>query len=169
MQELDRGLANLPARHRGAVAWYPLEVSVVASVHGLPDSPVRDAVLREILPPPDRTSRHHDRPPLPPRADPHDGGAARLTVEIIPTSLHGKNPRTAMGKAMWERQRKQVCDAAGNRCEICGGVGKRHPVEIHERYEYDETTHPPCQKVLGLIALCSDCHAVKHLAREHGW
>ena len=66
-------------------------------------------------------------------------GEPRLTVEIIPTSLHGKNPRTAMGKAMWERQRKRVCEAAGNRCEICGGVGKRHPVEIHERYEYDET------------------------------
>ncbi len=89
----------------------------------------------------------------------------QLTVEIIPTSLHGKNPRTAMGKAMWERQRKRLCEAAGNHCEICGGVGKRHPVEIHECYEYDETSRPPCQKVVGLIALCPDCHAVKHLAR----
>ena len=67
-----------------------------------------------------------------------DEGQPRLTVEIIPTSLHGKNPRTAMGKAMWERQRKRVCEAAGDRCELCGGVGKRHPVQIHERYEYDE-------------------------------
>jgi hypothetical protein len=92
-------------------------------------------------------------------------GEPRLTVEIIPTSLHGKNPRTEMGRAMWERQRRKVCEAAGNRCEICGGVGKRHPVEIHERYEYDETSRPPCQKVVGLIALCPDCHAVKHLAR----
>ena len=89
----------------------------------------------------------------------------RLAVEIIPSSLHGKNPRTAMGKAIWERHRKRVCEAAGNRCEICGGVGKRHPVEIHERYEYDETSAPPCQRVIGLIALCPDCHAVKHLAR----
>ena len=92
-------------------------------------------------------------------------GEPRLTVEIIPTSLHGKNPRTVMGRAMWERHRKQVCEAAGNRCEICGGVRKRHPVEIHERYEYDETCKPPCQRVVGLIALCPDCHAVKHLAR----
>jgi hypothetical protein len=91
--------------------------------------------------------------------------APRLTVEIIPTSLHGKNPRTAMGRAMWERHRQRVCEAAGNRCEICGGVGKRHPVEIHERYEYDEASGPPCQKVVGLLALCPDCHAVKHLAR----
>jgi len=89
----------------------------------------------------------------------------KLTVEIIPTSLHGKNPRAEMGKAAWERHRKRVCEAGGNRCEICGGVGKRHPVEIHERYEYDETSLPPCQNVVGLIALCPDCHAVKHLAR----
>lgn len=93
------------------------------------------------------------------------GSIPKLTVEIIPTSLHGKNPRSVMGRAMWERERKLVCEAAGNRCEICGGVGKRHPVEIHERYEYDETCAPPCQRVVGLIALCPNCHAVKHLAR----
>src|ERR1700739_2271001 len=89
----------------------------------------------------------------------------RLTVEIIPTSLHGKNPRTAMGRAMWERQRRQACEVAGNRCEICGGIGKRHPVEIHERYEYDEPSRPPCQKVVGLLPVSPACHAAKHLAR----
>jgi bifunctional non-homologous end joining protein LigD len=46
---LERRLAELPARRRGAVAWYPAEVSVVASLHGLADGPVRDAVLREVL------------------------------------------------------------------------------------------------------------------------
>jgi bifunctional non-homologous end joining protein LigD len=42
---LDRRLAALPVRRRGAVAWYPAEVSVIASVHGPLDGPVRDAVL----------------------------------------------------------------------------------------------------------------------------
>jgi bifunctional non-homologous end joining protein LigD len=37
LQELGQQLAELPSRQRGAVAWYPAEVSVVASVHGLPD------------------------------------------------------------------------------------------------------------------------------------
>jgi hypothetical protein len=91
--------------------------------------------------------------------------APKLTVEIIPTSLHGKNPRTVMGKATWERCRERVCEDAGNRCEICGGVGKHHKVEVHERYVYDEAVRPPCQRIVGLIALCPDCHAVKHLAR----
>jgi ATP-dependent DNA ligase len=49
IERLERILAELPARRRGAVAWYPAEVSVLASVHGLPDGPVRDAVLREIV------------------------------------------------------------------------------------------------------------------------
>jgi bifunctional non-homologous end joining protein LigD len=45
---IERRLAELPLHRRGAVAWYPAEVSVVASLHGLPDGPVRDAVLREV-------------------------------------------------------------------------------------------------------------------------
>ncbi|MBV9714254.1 MAG: hypothetical protein JOZ64_02655 [Solirubrobacterales bacterium] len=46
---LEQQLAELPARRRGTVAWYPAEVSVVASLHVLPDRPIRDAVLREVL------------------------------------------------------------------------------------------------------------------------
>lgn len=49
VEELERRLAELPTRRRGAVAWYPAKVSVVASLHGMPDRPVRDAVLRKIL------------------------------------------------------------------------------------------------------------------------
>jgi bifunctional non-homologous end joining protein LigD len=49
IDELEQRLAGLPARRRGAVAWYPPEVSVLASVHGLLDGAVRDAVLQEIV------------------------------------------------------------------------------------------------------------------------
>jgi bifunctional non-homologous end joining protein LigD len=49
VERLERRLAELPARRRGAVAWYPAEVSVVASVHGLTDGPVRDAILRDVV------------------------------------------------------------------------------------------------------------------------
>jgi bifunctional non-homologous end joining protein LigD len=64
MRELDLRLADLPARRRGAVFWYPPEVSVVASVHGPPDAAVRDAVLREIVPPTDGLRTQHDPRPL---------------------------------------------------------------------------------------------------------
>jgi hypothetical protein len=49
VERLEARLAELPARRRGSVAWYPAEVSVVASLHGLADGPVRDAVLRDVL------------------------------------------------------------------------------------------------------------------------
>jgi bifunctional non-homologous end joining protein LigD len=49
VEQLERRLAELPARRRGAVAWYPADVSVIASVHGLRDRPVRDAILRQVL------------------------------------------------------------------------------------------------------------------------
>jgi hypothetical protein len=55
--------------------------------------------------------------------------------------------------------------AAGYRCEICGGCGTEHPVELHERYSYDEHARPPVQRITGLIVLCLACHAVKHLYR----
>jgi ATP-dependent DNA ligase len=49
VEELEQRLLALPARRRGFIAWYPAAVSVLASVHGLPDGPVRDAVLHEIV------------------------------------------------------------------------------------------------------------------------
>ena len=49
VERLEVRLAELPARRRGVVAWYPAEVSVVASVHGLHDGPVRDAILRQVV------------------------------------------------------------------------------------------------------------------------
>jgi bifunctional non-homologous end joining protein LigD len=51
LELLEQRLGGLPSRRRGAIAWYPAEVSVIASVHGLPDGPVRDAVLRQVVPP----------------------------------------------------------------------------------------------------------------------
>jgi len=91
----------------------------------------------------------------------------RLEAEIIPTRLHGKNPRTHFGRAWWDRHRRKAYAAAGNRCEICGGRGDRYPVEAHEVYSYDELASPPVQHVVRLIALCPACHAVKHLYRTH--
>ncbi len=48
VEALERQLAEIPARRRCGVTWYPPTVSVVASCHGLPDGPVRDAVLRTV-------------------------------------------------------------------------------------------------------------------------
>ena len=49
IRQLEQRLAELPQWRRGRVSWYPAEVSMIASVHGLPDRPVRDAVLRRVV------------------------------------------------------------------------------------------------------------------------
>jgi ATP-dependent DNA ligase len=48
LEVLEQRLGRLPSRGRGAVTWYPAEVSMLASFHGLPDGPVRDGILRGV-------------------------------------------------------------------------------------------------------------------------
>jgi len=57
--------------------------------------------------------------------------------------------------------RKRCYELAGYKCEICGDVGKKHPVECHEIWHYDDENHT--QTLTGLIALCPDCHMCKHI------
>jgi hypothetical protein len=87
----------------------------------------------------------------------------KLTIEAIPRSLWGVNLREKLGQSAWDRLRKGCYAKARNLCEICGGVGKRHPVECHEIWDYDDKKH--VQKLVGLIALCPYCHEVKHYGR----
>jgi hypothetical protein len=49
IDQLEERVAELAAEAHGPVSWYPAEVSVIASVHGLPDGPVRDTILRQVL------------------------------------------------------------------------------------------------------------------------
>ncbi len=49
VDQLEQRLGELPPRRRGSISWYPAEVSVIASVHGLPEGPVRDAILCEVV------------------------------------------------------------------------------------------------------------------------
>ncbi|MGH9291602.1 MAG: HNH endonuclease [Acidimicrobiales bacterium] len=87
----------------------------------------------------------------------------KLTIEMVPSSSWGANLAQSLKGPRWDAIRKVAADKAGNRCELCGGVGTRHNVEVHERWEYDETT--AVQRLVGLVALCPACHEVKHMGR----
>lgn len=63
------------------------------------------------------------------------------------------------GRCGIDRLRRQVYQAAGDRCEICGGRGTDHPVEAHEVWAYDDTTL--VQRLLRMTALCRACREVK--------
>jgi len=86
-----------------------------------------------------------------------------LTLDLIPSTTWYNNLRSRLRPSEWDRLRKATYAAAGNKCEVCGGRGHRHPVECHEIWDYDEATR--VQRLVGLIALCPACHEVKHFGR----
>jgi hypothetical protein len=99
----------------------------------------------------------------------HDDGGVetRLTVELVPSTCWYTNVRSNVSKAVWDRPRRQVAADAGDRCEICGGRGRRWPVECHEVWGYDDRK---VQRLDQLVALCAACHEVRHagLASKRG-
>lgn len=84
----------------------------------------------------------------------------KLSIELVPKTCWFSNVRSAVTKQQWDYIRSLVSDKAWNICEICGGVGPKHPVECHEIWHYDDKNQ--IQKLTGMIALCPDCHGVKH-------
>ena len=92
----------------------------------------------------------------------------QLTIELVPSTCWFSNVRNHVSKDDWGVVKKHTFSKAGYRCEICGGVGPDHPVECHEIWNYDDSNH--IQTLEGTIALCPDCHRVKHigLAQIHG-
>lgn len=85
----------------------------------------------------------------------------KLTIELIPKSAWNSNLRSYLTDHQWNIVRRKCYQEAGYVCEICGGVGKKHPVECHERWGFENGQ----VKLLGLIALCPSCHEVKHIGR----
>ena len=85
----------------------------------------------------------------------------KLTIELVPSSSWLNNVRAIVSRKQWDILRNQVYDQAWNVCQICGGVGPKHPVECHEIWHYDDKKL--IQKLEGMIALCPNCHMVKHI------
>jgi hypothetical protein len=72
-------------------------------------------------------------------------------------------------KSAWEKLKRSHFKATNYRCEICGGYGPDHPVELHEVWQYEPFSL--IQRLTGLVVLCPACHEVKHigLAMVNGW
>mmetsp|Transcript_21198 Transcript_21198/g.46504 ORF Transcript_21198/g.46504 Transcript_21198/m.46504 type:complete len:332 (-) Transcript_21198:570-1565(-) len=90
-------------------------------------------------------------------------GRVSLYVDLIPRSLRGTNLSAELPTSEWNRLRKTQYRKAGHRCQVCGGVGERWPVECHERWSRNPSTRT--LHLRGLLALCPMCHKVKHLSR----
>lgn len=84
-----------------------------------------------------------------------------LTIELVPKTSWYTNVRSEVTDEEWDAIRRAVYRRADYQCEVCGGQGDDHPVECHEVWEYDDENH--VQRLKRMIALCPDCHQVKHI------
>lgn len=95
----------------------------------------------------------------------------KLEIELIPETCFYSNLRKSTIQKNWDIIRKQCYKDANYKCEICGSDGKNQIFETrgsidgslncHEIWEYDDVNH--IQKLRGFIALCNDCHMIKHI------
>lgn len=84
-----------------------------------------------------------------------------LTIEFVPKTVWFSNVRSMVSAQDWDKLRKKSYKKSNYKCEICGGIGKKHPVECHEIWKYDDKKY--IQKLIRLICLCPNCHRVKHI------
>jgi len=82
----------------------------------------------------------------------------KLTIELVPLPLWHSNLRKVLSHLEWDKIRKQSYADANHKCAICGVKAK---LNCHEIWEYNDKKH--VQKLTGFIALCDNCHMIKHI------
>lgn len=84
----------------------------------------------------------------------------KLNFELVPEELWYVNLRSILRAQDWDVVRRDAYKRAGYKCRICGAGGR---MEAHEEWSYDEKN--AVQKLKDVLALCHNCHLVKHIAR----
>lgn len=85
----------------------------------------------------------------------------KLTFELVPEECWYSNLRSILNPAQWDIVRKDAYARARGKCMICGRYTRR--LEAHEKWSYDEER--AVQKLETVVALCHNCHEVKHISR----
>lgn len=81
-----------------------------------------------------------------------------LKIDLVPRTSFYDNLRKVVTKEVWDKLRKQTYSKYKVTCGICGVKGV--VLDCHEIWSYDEAM--TIQKLDGLIALCKQCHQIKH-------
>lgn len=76
---------------------------------------------------------------------------------MVPKSCWYSNVRSSVPREMWDRLRKLVYAEYDHKCGVCGAKGR---LEAHEIWDYQMPEK--IQKLVGMIALCPQCHQIKH-------
>lgn len=87
-----------------------------------------------------------------------------LFVDILPMRCWFVNAKHLIVPADWKRLSKGLRERCNFRCECCGKKETLREnfgaLEVHERWDYDETTQR--QTLKRLISLCHMCHRTTH-------
>jgi len=86
-----------------------------------------------------------------------------LFVDLVPSSAWFSNLRSILTDSEWGVCKKLCYTRANYKCEVCGGVGAKWPVEAHERWIYTLKDGVRTQKLVDVVALCPACHEVSHI------
>lgn len=84
----------------------------------------------------------------------------KLNFELVPEECWFSNLRSVLKPADWDKVRRDAYARAGGRCVICGAKGR---LEAHEQWSYDD--EKALQKLENVVALCRNCHEIKHIGR----
>jgi len=82
----------------------------------------------------------------------------KLEIELVPSTAWYSNLRTKISRQEWDRIRFKVYNDYNNCCAICGAKSQ---LNCHEIWKYNDDNH--IQTLKGFIALCEDCHMIKHI------
>ena len=95
----------------------------------------------------------------------------KLEIDLVPSTAWYSNLKTKIPVKEWDKIRKRCYADVNYKCQICGSDGKNQifvtrgsikgTLNCHEIWEYDDNKH--IQKLEGFLALCNDCHMIKHI------
>jgi len=86
----------------------------------------------------------------------------KLTFEMVPEECWYSNLRSVLQPKDWDVVRRDAYARAKGRCSICGRSAR---LEAHEKWSYDEQL--ALQKLEDVVALCRNCHEIKHVNRTY--
>lgn len=84
----------------------------------------------------------------------------KLSPEMVPSSCWYSNLRSELSATSWNRLKEYFGERAGWKCEITGTIGRRHPVELHEHWYFNDETG--VQSLVGFSMLAPKIHLTMH-------
>lgn len=84
----------------------------------------------------------------------------KLYIDMIPKTSWYNNLRSLLTEKEWNIVKTDVYKKSKFKCSICSEKGVKHPVEAHERWEYNVETG--IQKLVDIVSLCPNCHLTTH-------